>query len=177
MIRLRHVATLAIAASGLALSGPHRASQTRERSAFLRTTNDVHMDAGCRVRGVWELVSVSQNGKDQPLAGYRGMKVLTDQHFMFVGQAAKRDTLPLTTEMDTLRAYQLSGGAGTYTTTGTTYIEHIDIFVIPSWIGTSFRARCRIEGRLWYHSFTDPNDTTAGPGPYQHFIEVWRRLE
>lgn len=76
-----------------------------------------------------------------------------------------------------VRAYQISGGAGTYTTRGTTYREHLDIFVIPSWIGTSFRATCRIEGELWYHSFTEPNDTTAGPGPYQHFIEVWRRLE
>jgi len=177
MMLLRHVATFTIAASGLALSGPHRASQTTERSDLLRPTNDVHPDAGCRVRGVWELVSVSQNGKDQPLAGYRGMKVLTDRHFMFVGQAAKRDTLPLKTELDTLRAYQMSGGAGTYTTSGTTDIEHIEIFVIPSRIGTSFRATCRIEGGLWYHSFNDPNDTTAGPGPYQHFIEVWRRLE
>ena len=67
---------------------------------------------------------------------------------MFVGQAGKRDTLPLKTEMDTLRAYQMSGGAGTYTTSGTTYTEHIEIFVIPSWIGTSFKARCRIEGGL-----------------------------
>ena len=166
MIPLRQVGILTIAASGLVLAGPHRGLQPT-----------VHRDAGCQVRGVWELVSVSRNGKDQPLAGYRGMKVLTDRHFMFVGQAAKRDTLPLKTEMDTLRAYQMSGGAGTYTTSGTTYTEHIEIFVIPSWIGTSFRARCRIEGGLWYHSFTDPNDTTAGPGPYQHFIEVWRRLE
>jgi hypothetical protein len=105
------------------------------------------------------------------------MKVLTDRHFMFVGQAARRDTLPLKTAMDTLRAYQISGGAGSYTTSGTAYTEHLDLFVIPSWVGTAFRATCRIEGGLWYHSFTDPNDTTAGPGPYQHLIEVWRRLE
>jgi hypothetical protein len=177
MILLRHVATLTIAASGLALSGPHSASQPRDPRQFLRAPNDAHRDAGCQVRGVWELVSVSQDGKDQPLAGYRTMKVLTAHHFLFVGQAAKRDTLPLKTALDTLRAYQISGGAGTYTTSGTTYIEHLDIFVIPSWIGTSFRATCRIQGRLCYHSFTDPNDTTAGPGPYQHFIEVWRRLE
>src|SRR6266516_4921111 len=149
MMLLRHVATLTIVASGLALSGPDRASQTRERTEFLRATNHVHPDAGCRVRGVWELVSVSQNGKDQPLAGYRGMKVLTDRHFMFVGQAGKRDTIPLKTGLDTLRAYQMSGGAGTYTTSGTTYVEHIEIFVIPSWIGTSFRATCRLEGGLW----------------------------
>jgi hypothetical protein len=177
MILLRNVAGLTIVVSGLALSGPHGPSQTSNRVESFREGNAVRPDAGCQVRGVWELVSVSQNGKDQPLAGYRGMKVLTDRHFMFVGQPAGRDTLPLKTEMDTLRAYQISGGAGTYTTSGTTYVEHLDLFVIPSWVGTSFRATCRIEGALWYHSFTDPNDTTAGPGPYQHFIEVWRRLE
>ena len=177
MILFRQVVALTIAASGLALPGPHRASPTRERREVLRATNDVRRDAACQVRGVWALVSVSQDGKDQPLAGSRTMKVLTDRHFMFVGQAAMRDTLPLKTPVDTLRAYQITGGAGTYTTSGTTYIEHLDIFVIPSWIGTSFKATCRIEGDLWYHSFTEPNDTTAGPGPYQHFIEVWRRLE
>lgn len=177
MILLRNVAALTIAVFGPALSGPQRTSRTRERVEVFREVNHVHPDAGCQVRGVWELVSVSQNGKDQPLAGSRAMKVLTDRHFMFVGQAGRRDTLPLKTAMDTLRAYQISGGAGTYTTSATTYIEHLDLFVIPSWIGTSFRATCRIEGDLWYHSFTEPNDTTAGPGPYQHFIEVWRRLE
>jgi hypothetical protein len=105
------------------------------------------------------------------------MKVLTEHHFMFVGQAARRDTLPLKTAMDTLRAYQISGGAGTYSTSGSTYVENLDFFVIPSWIGTSFKATCVIKGGLWYHSFTDPNDTTAGPGPYQHFTEVWKRVE
>jgi hypothetical protein len=171
MIAIRHVAALTLAASGLALSGSRRAVHIKKRGEVTREA------AGCQVRGVWELVSVAQDGKDQPLAGYRTMKVLTDRHFMFVGQAARRDTLPLKTAMDTLRAYQINGGAGTYTTSGTTYIEHLDLFVIPSWVGTAFRATCRIEGGLWYHSFTDPNDTTAGPGPYQHFIEVWRRLE
>ena len=177
MILLRHLAALTIAASALALAGRHKPTQTVEGAEVLRTPNDVLPEAGCQVRGVWELVSVSQNGKDQPLAGYRGMKVLTDRHFMFVGQAARRDTLPLKSATDTLRAYQISSGAGTYSTSGTTYIEHLDLFVIPSWVGTAFKATCRIEGGLWYHSFTDPNDTTAGPGPYQHLIEVWRRLE
>src|SRR2546427_2223566 len=138
MIPLRQVATLTIAASGLALAGPHRTSPIRERSEFLGATNAVHPGASCQVRGVWELVSVSQNGKDQPLAGYRGMKVLTDQHFMFVGQAAKRDTLPLKTEMDTLRAYQMSGGAGGHTTNGATDNQHNGILFCPSRIRASF---------------------------------------
>jgi hypothetical protein len=102
------------------------------------------------------------------------MKVLTDRYFMFVSRGREADALPLKTALDTLRAYQISGGRAHHHERAT-YTEHLDIFVIPSWIGTSFRATCRIEGGLWYHSFTEPNDTTAGP--YQHFIEVWRRIE
>src|SRR2546429_3092217 len=147
MSLLRHVATLTIAACGLALSGPHRASQTTERSELPRPTNDVHPDAGCRVRGVWELVSVSQNGKDQPLAGYRGMKVLTDRHFMFVGQAAKRDTLPLKTELDTLRAYQMSGGAGGHPPPRTTEIKNNPNLFITRSVGGTFPAAIRITRR------------------------------
>jgi len=145
--------------------------------AALMTTNDAGPEAQCQVRGVWELMSVSQDGKDQPLAGYQQMKVVTAHHFMWLGQAAKRDTLPLKTQLDTLRAYQIGGGAGTYTASGNSYVEHLDLFIVPSWVGTSFKAMCRIEGNRWYHSFTMPNDTTAAPGPYQHVVEVWRRVE
>ena len=35
--------------------------------AALMTTNDAGPEAQCQVRGVWELMSVSQDGKDQPL--------------------------------------------------------------------------------------------------------------
>src|SRR5207244_8958306 len=145
---LRHLAALTLAASGLTLADPHRPSQTMGGAELRRAGNDVHAAAGCQVRGVWELVSVSQDGKDQPLGGYRGMKVLTDRHFMFLGQAARRDTLPLKTEMDTLRAYQISGGAGTYTTSGTTYVERTAFFVIPRWGGGALSAQSRDGGRL-----------------------------
>src|SRR5204863_7179545 len=70
---LRHLAALTLAASGLTLADPHRPSQTMEGAELRRAANDVHPAAGCQVRGVWELVSVSQDGKDQPLGGYRGM--------------------------------------------------------------------------------------------------------
>jgi hypothetical protein len=173
----RRLSALVLAASALALLGAAARPWNSERSEQVRPMNKLRPEAKCQVRGVWELVSVSQDGKDQPLAGFKQLKVLTDRHFMWIGQAARRDTLPLKTELDTLRAYQVGGGAGTYTTSGNTYIEHIDLFVIPSWVGTSFKAACRIEGGRWYHSFTMPNDTTKAPGPYQHIVEIWRRVE
>lgn len=177
MILHHHVGALTIAASALALVGACTTPQTSGSGEQVRARSDARSEPGCPVRGVWEMVSVSQDGKEQPLAGYRQVKMLTDRHFMWMGQAARRDTLPLRTQMDTLRAFQVGGGAGTYTTSGSTYIEHIEFFAIPSWVGTSFRATCRIEGGRWYHSFTLPNDTTAAPGPYQHIAEVWRRVE
>jgi hypothetical protein len=95
------------------------------------------------------------------------MKVVTDRHFMWIDQVAKRDTQP----------HRIDGGAGTYTTAGTTYTEHIELFFIPRFVGTSFKATCRIEGGRWYHSYTLPNDTTAAPGPYRHVTQVLRRIE
>ena len=44
--------------------------------------------AGCRVQGVWELESTSTNGKDQPLNGHRQIKMVTQHHFMWMGQEA-----------------------------------------------------------------------------------------
>lgn len=131
----------------------------------------------CALRGVWELVSRSVDGKDQPLAGFRERKVVTARHYMWMAHAGKRDTLPFKTEMDRLRALQIAGGAGTYTSSGNTYIEHIELYDYAPEIGTSFKATCRVEGDRWYHIFTIPNDTSAASGPITHFVQVYRRIE
>ena len=145
---------------------PNRPSYAQAQSA----------SGGCRVQGVWEMVSVSTDGKEEPLAGYRQRKVVTSHHWMWIGHAAKRDTLPLATLTDSLRAYWVSGGSGTYTTAGDNYIERIDFFNDSRFLGKPVPAKCRIEGDRWYHSFTDPFDTTAAPGPYHHVTEIWRRV-
>ena len=110
------------------------------------SVRNVDGSAGCAVRGVWELVSRSVDGKDQPLAGFRERKVVTARHYMRMAHAGKRDTLPFKTEMDRLRALQIAGGAGTYTSSGNTYIEHIELYDYAPEIGTSFKATCRVEG-------------------------------
>ena len=180
MLPIHRVAVLALAGTCLVLAGartPVGLQSQHHGSRHGRATNNTGSDAQCPVRGVWDLVSVSVDGKDQPLNGYRQMHVLTERHSLWIGQSARRDTLPLKSEIDTLRAYRIAGGAGTYSTRGTSYTEHLDYFFDPSWVGTSFRAICRIEGDRWYHSYTVPNDTTTARGPYQHIIEVWRRIE
>jgi hypothetical protein len=171
MLPFHRVIAVAIATSGLTVISACATPPSTRGDANLSATS-----AACPVRGVWELVSVSVDGKDQPLA-IRQWKVVTGRHFMWLAQAGRRDTLPLQTQLDTLRVYRLDGGAGTYTTSGDNYVENIDLFVDPSWIGTSFRAKCRIEGGQWIHSFNFPNDTTVARGPYQRIVEVWRRIE
>src|SRR3712207_4827528 len=51
----------------------------------------------CEVIGVWELVGVKNNGSPVPMAGWAQRKVVTRGQFMWLGQAARRDTLPLKT--------------------------------------------------------------------------------
>lgn len=134
-------------------------------------------DAGCKLRGVWNLEARSLDGKDLPVAASQQWKILTNDHFMWIRHAARRDTLKPKTEADTLRAFLIEGGAGRYTTSGNLYTEHNELYDNPSGIGTSFVSKCRVDGDRWYQSFTFPNDTTANPGPIAHWVEVWRRIE
>lgn len=134
--------------------------------------------AGCRVQGVWEMEAVTNNGKDQPLNGARQVKIVTRRHFMWVGQDARRDTLPLKTQADTLRRNTIGGGAGTYSVTGNAYVEQIDVFNDPSWLGKPWKATCRVEGDRWYHSYPFPQDSAGVPrDSIAHIVEVWRRVE
>src|SRR5437879_2515181 len=133
--------------------------------------------ASCPVRGVWELVSVTNNGKDQPLNGYRQMKIITQRYWMWIGQDARRDTLPLNTQADTLRRNIIGGGAGTYTATANAYMEHVEFFNDPTWLGKPWNATCRVEGNRWYHSFPFPQDSTGvARDSIAHIVEVWRKV-
>jgi hypothetical protein len=140
-------------------------------------TSSAHR-AGCPVRGVWELVSVSNNGKEQPLNGFRQMKIVTGRYWMWIGQDAKRDTLPMKTLADTLRRNLIGGGAGTYTATGNAYVEQIEFFGDPTWLGKPWNATCRVEGNRWYHSFPLPQDSAGvARDSIAHIVEVWRKVE
>ena len=132
--------------------------------------------AGCPVRGVWDLVSRTIDGKDSPLNGFRERKIVTARHYMWVAHAGKRDTLPFNTELEQLRAMHFEGGAGTYTMSDSTYTEHIELYDNAREIGTSFVAKCRVTGDRWEHIFTIPNDTTKASGQVLHFVQVYRRI-
>jgi hypothetical protein len=148
----------------------------------LASRSDVRGSAppACRVQGVWEFVATVESGKRTEFTGARERKVVTKKHWMFLGAANRRDTLPLRTALDTARLYAMFGGSGTYDVSGHRYTEHIDLFVVPSLEGKSLTAACRIEGNRWYHTFL-PSDIgeplAAGRSPTDSTTEIWRRVE
>ncbi|GJG84888.1 hypothetical protein tb265_00690 [Gemmatimonadetes bacterium T265] len=130
----------------------------------------------CKVEGVWELVSVSYNGQELPRPGYHERKVVARGQFMWLGSDAQRDTIPLRTAGDSLRAFRVAGGAGTYTLTGNTYTEHLEYFYDPRLVGQSIQATCRTEGDRWYHSFTPATPSGGAGGQSERLDQVWRRV-
>ena len=81
-------------------------------------------------------------------------KIMTKNHFMWVQQESRRDTLPMKTLRDSVRALTDAGGYGTYTVSGNIVTEHIEVFPLPSWIGRDFKATCRTPDKNhWVHSW------------------------
>jgi hypothetical protein len=131
----------------------------------------------CRVQGVWERIATIQAHKRTEFSGNRQVKVVTRKNYLWLGEEARRDTLPLRTAADTTRFYAMSGGSGTYQVVGNKYTEHLDLFVDPRFEGKTFTASCRVEGNTWYHSFLSSTlgDTTRAGRDTT--TEVWRRVE
>lgn len=141
--------------------------------ATLAAHDNVHgaAAAACRVQGVWDRVGTMQKGKWVPISGFQQRKVVTKHRFMWLNQALRRDTLPLSTALDSARVFRVSGGSGTYTVKGRSYTEHVDMFSTPSFIGQDVTFTCKTEGNRWYHGYQGGmmgSDTT---------VEVWQRVE
>jgi hypothetical protein len=127
------------------------------------------------VEGVWEQVSVAFDGREMGPVSRPPRKIVARGHWIWIGADARRDTLPLRTAADSLRATRIFGGAGTYTTTDSTFTQHIDTFFDPGAEGATLVASCRTDGERWIYSFT----TTGVPGMRgwpTRVSEVWRRL-
>lgn len=129
----------------------------------------------CEVEGVWEQVSVAFDGKEMAPHSRAPRKIVSRGHWIWIGADAGRDKLPRRTEAESLRANQIFGGAGTYTTTDSTFTQHIDYFFDPSAEGATLVASCRTEGEFWYYTFT--TDGVPGMSGWPKRVsEVWRRL-
>lgn len=161
----RHVLALAgsVAVAVLALG----------QGASAQTPRKPH--AACQVEGVWEQVSVTFDGHEMPPHSRPMRKIVAHGYFIEIGAEAGRDKLPQRTDEEKLRANEIFGGSGTYTTTDSTFTQHIDYFSFPSWEGAKVVASCRTEGELWHYTFSTAGIPGTENGP-KHVSEVWRRV-
>ena len=132
--------------------------------------------ASCSVQGVWRGTRATVNG--QPVTTITEIKVVTKDHFMWVQQENRRDTLPLTSFRDTARVYRDAGGYGTYHLSGNNYVERIEVFPDPTFIGKEWAATCRTTRDQWIHSYISPDrrDST-GRMRRDTVVEYFARVE
>ena len=131
--------------------------------------------ASCRIEGVWELTSVSVNGKDQPLQGRRERKFVDRGNFMWISETPRSNVVRVRST-DSTRTNPITAGAGTYTVAGNTYTEHLEYFFDPRRERQSLPAGCRTEGDRWYHTYSWPDDPATASGQRPQTTEVWRRV-
>ena len=132
--------------------------------------------ATCNVRGVWRTTRATVNGR--PVSGVTEAKVVTKNHFMWVDDENRRDTLALRTYRDTVRVFNNAGGYGTYKLSGNNYIERIEQFPDPSFIGKEWPATCRTTRNEWIHSYISPERTdSAGRTRRDTVVEYLERVE
>jgi hypothetical protein len=145
-------------------------------SAQKQSLSDPAHRAACEVEGVWEQVSVAFDGKKMPPYSRPPRKIVAHGHWIWIGADAGRDRLPRQTEAERLRATQMFGGAGTYTTTDRTFTQKIDYFFDPKAEGATLLASCRTDGQFWYYSYSTAGVPGMDEGP-KRVSEVWRRLQ
>jgi hypothetical protein len=133
--------------------------------------------AACNVQGVWRIQKVVSNGKTDSTSATQ-IKIETKNHFAWVGQENRRDTLPLKTYRDSARVYNDGGGYGTYTVSGSNYTEHIEIFGDPSYLGKDWPATCHTTANQWVHTWISPEyQDSTGRSRRDTVAEYYQRVE
>ena len=145
--------------------------------AAARTADRAPSEAACNVQGVWRTQKVITNGRTDSTSGVE-IKMVTKNHFAWVSQESRRDTLPLKTYRDSVRVFSNGGGYGTYTLSGDNLTEHIELFPDPSYIGKDWPAKCRVNGNQWIHSWVSPEyKDSTGASRRDTVAEYYQRVE
>ena len=136
----------------------------------------VQAQTGCRLVGVWELVSGKADGQPYPTTLHQ-LKFITRNRWVWI---AKDDSSAkeLRTTADSLQMFRATGaGSGTYTVQGTTYTEKIEFFSDPAYIGQAVPFSCRTEGDRFYQTGNLPILQGGRKIRDVKLEEVYRRVE
>jgi hypothetical protein len=134
--------------------------------------------AACKLQGVWRLERVVTNGTRTDSTSFQQRKIMTKNHFMWVNQENRRDTLPLKTYRDSVRVLSDNGGYGTYKVSGSTLTEHIELFPSQAWVGRDFKATCKTDANHWVHTWiSDAYNDSTGHSRRDTTAEYYRRVE
>ena len=131
--------------------------------------------ATCQLVGVWELVSGKADGVAYP-ATTRQLKLITKNRWAWVAMSSELKELKTTA--DSLKAFQTGGGgSGTYTISGSTYTEKIELFPDPAYVGLSIPFTCRIDGDRLHQTGMYPVMKEGKKVREVRLEEIYRRIE
>jgi len=133
------------------------------------------------LQSVWELISAKYDGKEVVKPNIKQYKLITKNHYVWIHQDKTSAIAALAnkTQKDSLSAYydHFSAGAGTYTFTGNTYTETVEIFQEPQYIGRSLPFTVKIEGDRLYQSGKFPIFEGDKLVREMSLEEVYKRIE
>jgi hypothetical protein len=116
-------------------------------------------------------------GEQVDLKGWKQMKIITDTHYAWVGQAPDSVRRSLASVTDSLHAYRTrASGGGTYRLSDSTYYERLEYFSDPRSVNEEVPITCRMVDNTWYHEFDWTLTDSAQPRVVR-VQEVWRRIE
>ena len=136
-----------------------------------------------KIIGVWKKVSEKPLLEDGTIIKepdqWNMIKIITDKYFMFAEQSQERLKLNKNFTDKEFHNSLLSffGGAGTYTFDGINYIEKIEIFLNPNYIGVSIPYKCEFKNGLMIHTGIFPVQSVGLKEPDYEVCEVWERVE
>lgn len=133
-------------------------------------------DPACDLRGVWNLVSGTEDGVPYP-TGFHSYKFISQNRWAWVSRH-DNGLGELKTVADTLLAFRTRNGAtGTYRVEGNTYTETVEFFPLPQYEGKSFPFSCRVEGNRFYQSGKFPIVSDGKTVKEVMLEEVYQRVD
>ncbi len=133
-----------------------------------------------KIQGVWEIVSVKTDGKEEPIIG-RQLKTITRTRFTWIYQDKDKaiSLLAKKTHEDSLMAAAepFGAGAGSYKLVANTYTETIELFHNPSYIGLSIDFTVKVEGDRMFQTGKFPVLENGKKVREILLEEVYKRIE